>query len=342
MPSEIYSKLSEILDDLLPGDLPERVLNASLKEMKISPEEISDEHFSEIISGPLLRVLVSFLPKSLSKDIINKLLNELSPSEVSVELGFQREAIRCLEAEYIKYSSLGSPTYQELEDLVQEIKKAHNQKELVPEEIKKAGQLLDDLSEELQERLAAQEKAIEELKANLQIIRSGGPAIRNIKDRIEIVETLNRQGYLAIEHIEEIRRYMSDLTIEITAIAKPKKEKRIILIVEDEAPALKLLTFKLEREGYEIIAARDGVKGLEKAVSSHPDLILMDLSLPLMNGYELIYTLRADPQTEETPIIVVTEADGIESLKLDVQGYISKPLEIEEIVSKVRAVLDSN
>lgn len=114
-------------------------------------------------------------------------------------------------------------------------------------------------------------------------------------------------------------------------------EKKI-LIVEDEQAIVDIISFNLEREGYTVFAAYDGEEGVEKAKAENPDLILLDLMLPKMDGYEVCKYLR---KTMSTPIIMLTareeEVDKILGLELGADDYITKPFSMRELLARVKA-----
>ncbi len=116
--------------------------------------------------------------------------------------------------------------------------------------------------------------------------------------------------------------------------------QRKILLVEDEKAIRNVLRDNLEYEGYSIIEAEDGIKGLEIAKNENPDLIILDLMLPQMHGYDFIKQLKkTDPQI---PIIIVSakseEIDKIKGLDLGADDYITKPFQIRELVSRIKAI----
>ncbi len=114
-----------------------------------------------------------------------------------------------------------------------------------------------------------------------------------------------------------------------------------ILIVEDDAAILRGLADNLTCDGHEVLTAPDGETGYRKAGADRPDLILLDLMLPRMSGYEVCRKLRADGAT--TPIIMLTargdEADRVAGLDLGADDYVTKPFSIRELLARVRAVL---
>lgn len=114
-----------------------------------------------------------------------------------------------------------------------------------------------------------------------------------------------------------------------------------ILIIEDEQPLRRALTDNFTFEGYEVIAAADGAAGFTKATTHKPDLVILDLMLPLMSGYDICRKLRANGIS--TPILMLTargeEADRIAGLDLGFDDYLTKPFSIGERGACVRALL---
>ena len=115
-------------------------------------------------------------------------------------------------------------------------------------------------------------------------------------------------------------------------------DKRI-LIVEDEENIVDILAFNLKREGYETIEAMDGAAGLEQALEQDPDLILLDLMLPKMDGFEVCRRIREAGRT--TPVIMLTareeETDKVLGLELGADDYITKPFSMRELIARVGA-----
>ncbi|MFD0696934.1 response regulator transcription factor [Paenibacillus sp. GCM10027628] len=114
-----------------------------------------------------------------------------------------------------------------------------------------------------------------------------------------------------------------------------------ILVVEDEAKIARLLQLELTNAGYIVELAFDGADGLRSATQSLWDLILLDISLPIYNGFDLIKSIRS--AHIETPIIVVsarsTTSDIVNGLDLGVQDYVTKPFHMEELLARIRACL---
>lgn len=112
-----------------------------------------------------------------------------------------------------------------------------------------------------------------------------------------------------------------------------------ILIVEDEENIRELLRLYLEREGYEICEAANGVEGLKLWKSGNPDMLLLDVMMPMMDGWQVCRTIREE---STVPIIMLTAkgetSDRVSGLEMGADDYIVKPLEMREVVARVRAV----
>jgi len=116
-----------------------------------------------------------------------------------------------------------------------------------------------------------------------------------------------------------------------------------VLIVEDEANIRQLVKYNLEKESYQVIEAEDGLQGLRLAKAEKPDLVLLDLMLPQMDGLEVCRSLKGNPATAALPIIMLTakseEIDKVIGLELGADDYMTKPFSPRELVARVKAVL---
>jgi len=116
-----------------------------------------------------------------------------------------------------------------------------------------------------------------------------------------------------------------------------------ILIVEDEREIRDLLVHYLRKEGFRPLVARDGEEGFSMARSERPDLILLDILLPKMDGLELLRVIRADREIARTPIAMLTakgdETDRVVGLELGADDYIPKPFSPREVVARIKAIL---
>ncbi|HET6419969.1 MAG TPA: response regulator transcription factor [Geobacteraceae bacterium] len=116
-----------------------------------------------------------------------------------------------------------------------------------------------------------------------------------------------------------------------------------ILVIEDERDLVELISFNLEKEGYRVMTATDGASGLETARNSLPDLILLDLMLPGINGIEICKILKRNEKTSKTPIIMLTargeEIDRVVGFEVGADDYVVKPFSNRELMLRVKAVL---
>jgi two-component system phosphate regulon response regulator PhoB len=119
--------------------------------------------------------------------------------------------------------------------------------------------------------------------------------------------------------------------------------KGTVLVIDDEKDLIELVRYNLEREGFGVLGARDGKSGLEIAGDRLPDLIVLDVMMPGMDGLEVARRLRAQERTSRMPIILLTaragEADRIVGLELGADDYVTKPFSPRELVARVKAVL---
>ena len=113
-----------------------------------------------------------------------------------------------------------------------------------------------------------------------------------------------------------------------------------ILIVEDNEMNRDMLSRRLERKGYDVVMAEDGKKGVDMSKSDNPDLILMDLSLPVMDGWEATSTIKADEETKSIPIIVLTAhamaGDREKALDAGADEYDTKPIDFKRLLGKIK------
>jgi len=116
-----------------------------------------------------------------------------------------------------------------------------------------------------------------------------------------------------------------------------------VLIADDEQNIVISLEFLLRREGFEVFVASDGVDALAKLRAEKPDLVLLDVMMPKMNGFDVCQALRADPELAETRVLMLTakgrETEVSKGLGLGADAYMTKPFSTKELVEKVRALL---
>jgi two-component system phosphate regulon response regulator PhoB len=115
-----------------------------------------------------------------------------------------------------------------------------------------------------------------------------------------------------------------------------------ILIIEDERGLTDVLTYNLEREGYQVIVAHDGQEGLRKAQMLLPDLILLDLMLPVMDGLAVCREIRAGEQTRNIPILMLTakaeETDQVVGFSMGADDYVTKPFSVKVLTQRIKAL----
>lgn len=120
--------------------------------------------------------------------------------------------------------------------------------------------------------------------------------------------------------------------------------KKCVLVVEDEEHMRALLQYNLNRENYEVCTAKDGFEGLEEVKKQKPDLIISDIMMPKMDGYEFCKTLRDDPKNKTIPFIFLTAKgqlpDKVEGLRTGADDYITKPFVPRELIEMVNARLE--
>jgi two-component system alkaline phosphatase synthesis response regulator PhoP len=119
--------------------------------------------------------------------------------------------------------------------------------------------------------------------------------------------------------------------------------KQRVLVVEDEEDIAELVQYNLNKERYEVLVASSGEAGLDMARRERPDLILLDIMLPGMDGLEVCRALHADPETAQIPIVMVTakgeEADIVTGLELGADDYVTKPFSPKVLIARLRSVL---
>jgi len=113
-----------------------------------------------------------------------------------------------------------------------------------------------------------------------------------------------------------------------------------ILIVEDNEMNRDMLSRRLERKGFDVVMAEDGKKGVDMSKSENPDLILMDLSLPIMDGWEATSTIKSEENTRDIPIIVLTahamSGDREKALEAGADEYDTKPIDFKRLLGKIK------
>lgn len=116
-----------------------------------------------------------------------------------------------------------------------------------------------------------------------------------------------------------------------------------VLAIEDEADILEVIEYNLDREGFDVITSRNGEDGLELIRKNHPDLVLLDLMLPDLDGLEICRKIRSDDEIKQIPVIMVTakdtESEVVLGLGVGADDYVTKPFNPRELIARVKAVL---
>lgn len=122
-----------------------------------------------------------------------------------------------------------------------------------------------------------------------------------------------------------------------------EKEKKTILVVDDEKSIMELLVFNLQKEGYNTLEAYDGVTAVEMAINEKPDLILLDVMIPKLDGISVCKKIRYALNISNIPILMIsakdTESDKIVGLEMGADDYITKPFQIREVMARIKANL---
>jgi len=122
-----------------------------------------------------------------------------------------------------------------------------------------------------------------------------------------------------------------------------EKEKKTILVVDDEQSIMELLVFNLQKEGYNTLQAYDGVTAVDMAINEKPDLILLDVMIPKLDGISVCKKIRYALNISNIPILMIsakdTESDKIVGLEMGADDYITKPFQIREVMARIKANL---
>ncbi len=119
--------------------------------------------------------------------------------------------------------------------------------------------------------------------------------------------------------------------------------KKRVLLIEDDPSAVRLVSYTLEQEGYEVLTAMNGLEGLNKVREEAPDLLVLDVMLPGLDGFEVCRRLRADEKTAGLPVLMLSakaqEIDKTTGIKVGADDYLAKPADPSEIVARVESLL---
>src|SRR5438034_9864597 len=124
------------------------------------------------------------------------------------------------------------------------------------------------------------------------------------------------------------------------------KDQKKILAVDDERHIVRLVQVNLERQGYEVVTAFDGKEALEKVASENPDLVVLDVMMPYMDGFEVLQNLKKNPTTRDIPVIMLTakaqDADVFKGWQSGVDCYLTKPFNPMELTAFVKRIFRSH
>jgi two-component system response regulator MtrA len=122
-----------------------------------------------------------------------------------------------------------------------------------------------------------------------------------------------------------------------------RKPRPVVLVAEDDEDILEMVVFDLEDEGYEVLTARDGDAAIALALERRPDLVLLDVAMPGLDGYEVTRRLRAEKSTSGTPVVLLTARaqvrDVILGFEAGANDYVTKPFRPEELRTRLQAAL---
>jgi two-component system alkaline phosphatase synthesis response regulator PhoP len=117
-----------------------------------------------------------------------------------------------------------------------------------------------------------------------------------------------------------------------------------ILVVDDDPNIMKLLTFRLSAEGYNVVTASDGQEALDKVRQEKPDLIILDITLPLLDGYQVCSTLRADEQYKYIPVVMLTASKEMKEIAVGLESgavaYIQKPFKADVLLGIIKGFIN--
>ncbi len=126
---------------------------------------------------------------------------------------------------------------------------------------------------------------------------------------------------------------------------KKKTCRAKILLVDDEPNLIDIMRRRLEPYGYEVITSNNGKEGLARATDEKPDLIVLDINMPVMNGHEMLERLRTNPDLQGTPVIMCSMSDRIQDVTMatsfNICAYVTKPFDYAELTGRIVEVLEN-
>lgn len=120
-------------------------------------------------------------------------------------------------------------------------------------------------------------------------------------------------------------------------------ERQMVVIAEDDAQIANLVRFKLEKSGYDVLVGENGKRGLELIREHQPDLVILDVMMPIMDGFEVLRTMKSEEPTREIPVIMLTarsmEEDILKGFEAGAVDYLTKPFSVSELAVRVNSIL---
>ena len=157
----------------------------------------------------------------------------------------------------------------------------------------------------------------------------------------KLLELIKQKGNISHQELSRILGIPEEEVIARISDFSDARSK--ILIVDDEMDTLLPLRRSLEVENYRVIEAYDGHEAINKAMTEIPDLILLDLMMPGMDGYEVCWKLRNEPVTQNIPIIMLTAKgyvrDKVKGLEIGADDYVTKPFDLNELKARIKSAL---
>ncbi|MCW5960941.1 MAG: response regulator [Pyrinomonadaceae bacterium] len=201
------------------------------------------------------------------------------------------------------------------------------------------------ISEKL-DRLEAETASVERSVETLKILGIGALNLKQFKkgfDFLQEASNLDPNDVVLSSHVNSLAIRLSEIESKDTqTISIP--ENKTILVVDDSATVRKLVSGKLEKCGLDVICAVDGMDALEKINESIPDLILLDITMPRMDGYQVCKLIRGNEATKDVPVVMISGKDGffdkVRGRMAGTTGYITKPFGPETLMKTVEAYIE--
>ena len=135
------------------------------------------------------------------------------------------------------------------------------------------------------------------------------------------------------------------MTLDAASPESRRPMKKTVLVVDDQPHIVRLIQVNLEKEGFQVATAADGVEGIEKVRQLTPDLVILDVIMPRKDGFEVLREIKSDPVLADTPVVMLTvkthNSDIVEGLREGAELYLPKPFHPKELVALVKRVLEA-